>query len=60
MSTDYERLQWRNHSRKWRAENPDRARELCREYYHRNREKIMERHRAYRAERRLRATEAAE
>lgn len=48
MPTDYERTLWRDHSRRWRAENPDRAREICREYYHRNRDRIREQKREYR------------
>lgn len=45
MASDYDRLLWREHMRRWRAANPERARELCREYYMRNRERIREQRR---------------
>ena len=60
MPTEHERRIWREHARRWRAENPDRAREIVQEYYQRNKERIREHKREVRAARKatLQATQA--
>ncbi|TPJ59963.1 hypothetical protein [Mesorhizobium sp. B2-6-1] len=40
MQDEATRRKWREHKRKWRAENPERNRELYRETYQRHRDTI--------------------
>jgi hypothetical protein len=42
LSSEADRLAWRIHGRKWRAANPERAKEISRDWYHRNKDKVAE------------------
>ncbi|MBZ9753685.1 hypothetical protein LB524_00150 [Mesorhizobium sp. ESP6-5] len=42
MSTEANRIAWRIHGREWRAANPERAKEISREWYHRNKAQVAE------------------
>ncbi|MER8623097.1 hypothetical protein [Mesorhizobium sp. M1143] len=42
MSTEADRIAWRIHGREWRAANPARAKEISREWYHRNKAQVAE------------------
>lgn len=42
MSTEADRIAWRIHGREWRAANPERAKQISREWYHRNKARVAE------------------